>query len=42
LSIQSLLLVDGRCPSVSDFPTHLFVKGNCLQSIASERPSRTV
>ena len=30
LGIQTLLLMDGRCPSVSDFSTHLFGKAHGL------------
>jgi len=42
LGIQTLLLMDGRCPSVSDFSTHLFGKVVCFQSIAPEHPFRTI
>ena len=42
LGIQTLLLMDGRCPSVSNFSTHLFGKVVSLQSIAPEHPFRTI
>ena len=31
-------LMGGGAPCVSDFPSHLFGKGHCFQSIATEHP----